>query len=396
MKLKTVQLTKTWSSHRWLKAAMILTFSLIIGVIITTRVSLYLEPPQLIHRGQLAAQVIAQTADQSPEVVLASGAYIPDQGIILYSRLDTVDDAAIRGWVAKQLEAQSHRLQEMSTEETLTWIIDYGREAIKQTIIIAPITQADDASLYRFVISPNSSPPNPSSEVKNAIEVVTSTEPLQVEITPAIRPTMEISRPTLTPTVLSAPTDIVNPVSIIDSWGYTTTFEHAEGWIPFSGDWMAENGSYIQRDMNGYDYISIIEGDSLTNYTVETRFRYIEGEHGGGLIYNAPHLDRRHGAHLVDFTHQSSFIRWGYYNNDNGNFVYVGGTNLEKPINDAEWHTLRLVTESISTTIFLDDQLIATVENQSGAGRIGLVTSLATVEFDRVNVKLDPEQDAED
>jgi hypothetical protein len=115
----------------------------------------------------------------------------------------------------------------------------------------------------------------------------------------------------------------------------------------------------------------------------------LEGSLGAGLIYNAPALDNRRGAQLVDLVEDGSFLRWGYYDED-GDYSYQGGLQIDPPVADGEWHTLRLVTRRNVSTIYLDGQELASVENQNEGGHVGLLTSQARVEFDDITLTTNP------
>ena len=66
-------------------------------------------PTQLVA-GQLLAWDIAETVKRAPGVQLASGAYVPGDALLLYSRITEPDRARVRMWALMQLEPFRARL----------------------------------------------------------------------------------------------------------------------------------------------------------------------------------------------------------------------------------------------------------------------------------------------
>ncbi len=143
------------------------------------------------------------------------------------------------------------------------------------------------------------------------------------------------------------------------------------------------DGVYSQLDANGYDLISMFYVEAGPFYDISIRFRQLEGEQGAGLVFHAPNINSRADAQVIDIAEQGSFLRWGHYAND-GNYVFDGGTALGTPIADNQWHTLHLAVQGNTTFIYIDDQEIAQVENLNTGGYMGLLTSLARIDFDDV------------
>ena len=73
----------------------------------------------------------------------------------------------------------------------------------------------------------------------------------------------------------------------------------AVGWLPIAGSWVAENGSYIQNDNSGFDYMTMLDIQPLTHFSIEARIQSLDGNLGGGFVYNAPYLDSRAGAQVI-------------------------------------------------------------------------------------------------
>lgn len=328
------------------------------------------KPPQVVA-GQLLAWDIAETIKQSPGAEVASGAYLPGNTLLLYSRLTEPDRSRVRTWAAMQIEPFRARLATMANDETLTWVIDFGPAAAEQEVITAPLNRAADAALYRYV----SAAPG-GGVVAKASTPMTVTTPVGASVAPVaaaapVTPTLAAT------TVLTAPL-LLNKLTFADA-------ASASAWQPLSGDWAVNNGLYSQRQSKGYDFISMLNTAPQTHYQLEAQLRLNEGEMGGGFIYNAPNPDNRRGAQSVDMDRQGSFIRWGRYD-ESGNYVYEGGTKIDPPINDGQWHTLQVVTHGAKSTFALDGRALGQATNRSAKGYLGLTTSQAQVDFDNVTV----------
>ena len=159
----------------------------------------------------------------------------------------------------------------------------------------------------------------------------------------------------------------------------------AINWQPIAGNWFSENGTYIQDDNTAFDLISMLSVEPLTHFSFETRLLSQDGNLGGGVIYNAPELSSRANAQIIDFIDQGSYLRWGHYN-EGGDFVFDGGTPVDPPVADGQWHMLRVVTHGAETVVYLDNEEVGQVQNQSTSGYMGLTTSQAQVAFDDVTV----------
>lgn len=159
----------------------------------------------------------------------------------------------------------------------------------------------------------------------------------------------------------------------------------AISWQPISGNWFTEDGTYIQDDNTGFDLITMLNVEPLTHFSFETRLLSRDGNLGGGIIYNAPDLASRANAQIIDFIDQGSYLRWGHYN-QGGDFVFDGGTPVDPPINDGQWHILRAVTHGEETLVYLNNQEMGRIQNQSASGYLGLTTSQAQIAFDDVTV----------
>lgn len=346
---------------------------LTIGAGLSLRLLRIAAPPQVVA-GQLLAWDIAETVKRAPGVALASGAYIPGDALLLYSRIDELDRSRVRLWASMQLEPFRERLAAMDQGETLTWVIDFGTPTVAQEVLLAPLDRAADATLYQYVSAEPGlfSAAMVTTAVTTTTGITTTSEPVAVSTAPSV-------------SVVSAPAVVELAPSLPNQFAFDDPTSSAKAWQSMAGDWVMANGIYSQQQPKGYDYITMLTLAPQTHYQMEAQLRLGDGEMGGGFIYNAPNLDNRRGAQSIDMDRQGSFVRWGRYD-DKGNYIYEGGVKLEPPIHDGQWHTLQLLTHGANSTFALDGRLLGQTTNRSTSGYLGLTTSQAQVDFDNVAV----------
>ena len=347
--------TVTRFNKRFLLAGSILALSLLVGGVLAFRIFHFKHSVFIRDRQELVLKM-AQTITQSSDVHLASGTYVPREGIILYSRINQTDKTAVRSWADRSFRAWENSLAEMPKGEKLTWIIDYGQKFIKQEVIQAPLNRVANISLRTYI----------SASLKSSATTVVSpvAEPLRKSIVeePAVK--------------------LANKDTTI----FFSDFDNdAKGWKSLSGSWTVKGGVYVQNDTKGFDYITISQSASSSQYSLKARLRYVEGNFGAGFVYNIPNPEIRSGAQLVDLTDNGSFLRWGYYSK-NDDYVYQGGIAVSPPVADGEWHTLHLIVQADSSKVFLDNKEITMIKNLNQTGHVGLVTSQSYVEFDDVHM----------
>ncbi len=367
---------------RWRLIALIFLVFLTIGGWLALRLLRPATPAQIVP-GQTLAWDIARAAGRTAGVQLASGAYLPGDTLLLYSRLALPDRASVRAWAQTQLEPFADRLALLPENETLKWVIDFGPAPAEQEVITAPLNRAANPTLYRYI---------------SAVPALFTA----LSVQPTGAPDVPVMAPTASGVVLPTPLSTVAPpvTTPVATNGVTTTsagpgailrnaqFENVatldQEWQPLSGDWGASAGIYSQRNKQGYDFISMLTLEPQTDYSLEARLRLVKGEMGGGFIYNAPNQDTRAGAQVIDMDKQGGFLRWGHYD-AKGEYIYEGGMPLTPSLNDGQWHTLHLITHASASIFSLDRQPLIKLTNTSPGGYLGLVTSNAAVDFDNVS-----------
>ncbi len=344
--------------------------------------------PTALLPGQTLAWEIAAALQHDEIVQNASGAYLPSDRMILYTKVAKGDRAFIRQWAALQLEPYTSRLATLPSQEELTWIIDLATVPPSQEILTVPLDRAADPALYQTMSAgplvesapasagaiPATTAESTGATTNNAI-ADTVTDPLA-----NLPASVDAAVAAALPEAAVAPTvDRATPLRSLafDGNGGTGVSE----WRPISGEWTASDGMYSQQDMTGYDYITMLDLPAQSHYSMEARLRMSAGEMGGGFIYNAPTIDSRAGAQIIDMDDGGRFLRWGHYD-AGGNYTYDGGAALDVGLTDGEWHTLRLITHGGRSTVSFDGKEMGQPVNPSTVGYLGLVTSRAQVAFD--------------
>ncbi|PDV97099.1 hypothetical protein [Candidatus Chloroploca asiatica] len=372
----------------WLIMAVVLCGVLGIGGLLALRILRSTAPAEILP-GQTLANDIAAAVARGTGVQTSTGAYVPGDRLILFTRLDEAELTRVRTWAIVQLEPFTKRLDAMPSHETLTWVIEYGPPPAEQEVLIVPLHRAESPAAYTYIsaspalmAAPKTAstaapapPINPPAPVPTAAPVATA---------PEVAPVMPAVNPAIT-TVLAPGRVTPLLTSTFEREGQTETL-----WRSLAGDWVMTNGVYTQRNADGYDFLSLVDLPPQAHYSFETRLRLDRGSMGGGIIYNVPDLTRRNGGQLVDFDESGTFLRWGHYDAA-GSYLYDGGIALDPGIGDGQWHTLRVVTHGATSTIWFDEREIAQISNLSVAGHVGLSTSQAQVSFDDVAVLALPE-----
>jgi hypothetical protein len=375
----------------------LLLFAMGVGALLALRLLRPTTPATLLP-GQLLAAEITQALRADALVITASGAYLPADRLILYTSINEQDRAAVRQWAVRRLEPFTERLALLPAGEQLTWMIDLATTPPTQEVLSVGVQAAADSTQYQTIsattlaatsaatadVAPAVPAAASSGVTENAVANSTATDQGQVVATAAA------SAPPAVSAAASATTAPVAPAVTSATPLHTSPFEGSGSaggseWQPIAGSWIVTDGYYQQTDNTGYDYITMLNLPPQEHFSMEARLRLIDGEMGGGFIYNAPFATVRNGAQLVDADQGGRYLRWGHYD-ENGAYIFDGGAPLDPGLADGDWHTLRLLTHSGQSTIWFDGQELGQITNGSTAGYLGLITSQAQMDFDDVVV----------
>ena len=172
----------------------------------------------------------------------------------------------------------------------------------------------------------------------------------------------------------------------------TIDFEDGDlkGWLPIAGEWRINEGALEQMMIDQYDLVNSYNVKLNAPYQISAQMRYLDGEMGGGFIFNMQNRDRKASSQMVSFTAQGTFLQWGEFN-DEGFFTYLGGVDISD-VQDREWHDLRLEVGESTFRIFLDNELVADdIPVKYTSGFPGLFTNISRVQYDDFRVIGDTE-----
>lgn len=172
--------------------------------------------------------------------------------------------------------------------------------------------------------------------------------------------------------------------------GTDTTAAGAEGsfadpsladWQILAGAWTAEGGVLRQGNGQAYDQMIQMRSPSSDNYRVEVSARPADGStFGGGLLFNIDELGARSGSHVFDVIDEGRFARWGEYD-ENGVYSYIGGLSVELEAEAGAWTTIAIEVIDGRAIFFVDDAQIGASTDVGAEGHVGLVTSIAAMDF---------------
>ncbi len=328
--------------------------------------------------GQALAQRIATVTLTEEEVTQASGMYAPGRGIFVYTLVQTEENIGLSNWVRQQLAPFYGTLAEqLPAGEEIHWYV-VNAQTQTQAVIIVPSQRVEDLAYYELAQAPNALPILTDivleSPTTTAAEPPTNTEP-----------TAEISAPTAEPTI-QAQSEPENSRLYLDDFT-----DNVANWALLAGNWEQGDGTYSQDNLADFDQISVFNIDPITVYTATVSFYMQEATIGPGFVYQLAETDNRVGAYLVDLDRSNSVLRFGRYES-NGTYEAITTTPLDTALELKEWYTLQMVVTPQETVVFLDNVEIGRQELDNRSGYLGLVTSLAAVEFDDFQLDLGEEE----
>ena len=160
-----------------------------------------------------------------------------------------------------------------------------------------------------------------------------------------------------------------------------SAFEDSDSFSPIFGSWVLADGIYSQSDATGFGYSSAYAGFVPDVYDVSVDMRAPNGDLNAGIIYGMPERTRKHGGKVIDLTAESTYLRWGEYAEDTGDWAFIGGAPIEPGLAQDEWQNLKLEVRPEGTTVLLNGQFITTLDPVEAGGHVALVVSIANVEF---------------
>lgn len=152
-------------------------------------------------------------------------------------------------------------------------------------------------------------------------------------------------------------------------------------WSLLSGSWSAADGILTQANGQAYDQMTHFSAYEQSNYRVEVDLRALpDSDFSGGLLFNVTTFGQRAESQIFDIVDDGTVVRWAGYD-QNGVFSYVGGLRVGDGFDPDAWHTLAVEVRDGRADFFVDGTQIGGSPNVGEAGYVGLVTSLAAMEF---------------
>ncbi|MGI9254004.1 MAG: hypothetical protein ACR2J8_09670, partial [Thermomicrobiales bacterium] len=158
---------------------------------------------------------------------------------------------------------------------------------------------------------------------------------------------------------------------------------------PINGQWVAENGAYVQRETGKFDLISFYRNPIAGDVTFGADVTYLDGDMGGGLVFLAPTRERKAGAQMISFTADGSYLQWGWFD-ANGDFQFTGGVAVSPAVNDGLTHRLAVTISGDRYFVRLDGETVGSdipLESPDQEGYVGLFVNTSSVAFDNVTVE---------
>jgi hypothetical protein len=159
-------------------------------------------------------------------------------------------------------------------------------------------------------------------------------------------------------------------------------------WLPVAGIWgVAEDGSYRQTALGLYDLVSYYGTPTSGDYQLSVDLQFLDGQMGGGLVFNAPDPTTKNLAQMVSFAGGGTFLQWGSYDAA-GVFQYQGGVQVSPSAADGQWHSLAIRTAGSTYSVYLNGEEVAGAVPLKAppGGYFGLLASTSAVAFDNVAI----------
>lgn len=320
---------------------------------------------------------------RNSEAEHASGAYVPGVGAVITLDLvrgpnslpDKTPADGTRDWAIYLLQTFGPKLTAVPPDETIAFSIDffdYDTALYHQLVVRTIATDVSDPTSYRLWLDGQ-----PYGDAADADPTARSSTRTTAPIASAdAQPTTRPATSTATPnTRRSFRIDFADPQRI------------AAEWTPIGGTWRAEQGGYAQTELGRFDLLTLYRQPLVGSYTLQADMKLIDGEMGGGLLFNAPTNTGKVGGQMVSFTGDGRYVQWGSFN-ESGVFQFTGGSDVPGAA-DSAWHTLKINVNGVSYDVTLDGIVLGSDIPLTGekSGYFGLLASTAHVLFDDVEVR---------
>lgn len=181
------------------------------------------------------------------------------------------------------------------------------------------------------------------------------------------------------------PTPMAGPINV--TLDLANEQARSQSWVAVNGTWSFNDQGYAQTELGKFDLIALLDRPISGDYRFQIDVKFLEGDMGGGIVFNAPTADSKKGAQMISYTAKGSYLQWGYFDNG-GVFQYTSGSNVPNG-GDGKWHTLAVEVTGKTYSVGLDGTVIAhnLALDSASSGRVGLLASTSHVVFN--NFKLE-------
>lgn len=156
-------------------------------------------------------------------------------------------------------------------------------------------------------------------------------------------------------------------------------------WAPLSGAWGLTGEAYQQTEPDTYGNLTELKAELPDHYSVEVDITPLGDTIGGGFMLAQPTPGKRAGAVVVDLAENGSFVRFGHYDAETGDYNYDGGVSTPDGFDPALPHTFGIRAGAEKTVILLDGEPVGDF-GPLEPGHLGLFTSLAASSFDNLKI----------
>lgn len=157
-------------------------------------------------------------------------------------------------------------------------------------------------------------------------------------------------------------------------------------WAPLNGAWGLTGEVYQQTDPDTYGNLTELEVELPERYSIRIDITPLGDTIGGGVMLAQPTPGKRSGSVIVDLTEGGTFVRFGHYDADTGDYSYDGGVATPEGFDPSTTHSFGVDATAEKTVVLLDGEIVGEF-GPVGSGHMGLFTSLAAVSFDNLTIE---------
>ena len=345
------------------------------------------------HPAQSQVRSILPSLNDS-EAERSMGGYVPGVGAFITLDLVRGPNSArnqpsyqgTRNWLIYIVQTFGGRLTAVPPNETIAFSVEffnYERMTFDQLTISVRAADVKDPTKYQVSLN--------GIAYDQALAEGLHPAPTQAPAplpTPTAAPKAVASPSASTKATVAPPPSSILAATIAASGPLSATLNFSDAnaaspfWKPVAGTWEFLDGGYRQNDLGKFDLFSYYIRPVSSNFTMEVKARYLEGDMGGGLIFNAPLNGDKKGAQMVSFTGKGAFLQWGYFDDQNI-FQYQGGLPVRNTA-DGQVHTLAVSVTGKTYGVSLDGLVVGKDVPLTGApgGFLGVFCSTSRVLFD--------------